>query len=87
MKNSYKKILIFETILFIMLILNSFIDNILNRFSIVIFLLIAVLIFKKLFGTEKNKKRYTKDIIFELLILFLISFIIYYLFYFLSIVY
>lgn len=80
MKNSYKKILIFETILFIMLILNSFIDNILNRFSIVIFLLIAVLIFKKLFGTEKNKKRYTKDIIFELLILFLISFIIYYLF-------
>lgn len=80
MKNSYKKILIFETILFIMLILNSFIDNILNRFSIVIFLLISVLIFKKLFGTEKNKKRYTKDIIFELLILFLISFIIYYLF-------
>lgn len=80
MKNSHKKIIIFEIMLFVIFILNSFIDNILNRFSIVIFLLGTIGIFIKIFGIEKINKRYTKEIIIDLTILLLTSFLIYYVF-------
>jgi len=81
MKKSYKKIIIFEIILAIFLISNSFILNILGNYYYVDILLLALLlIFKILLGFEKGNQRYIKDIISNILIIYLISFIFYYIF-------
>ena len=81
MKASYKKIVIFDIILSIILILNSFILNILgNYYYMCIFLILLLVLFKFLFGFEKDRYRYTKDIIINMVIVLLISFIIYYIF-------
>lgn len=79
MKKSYKKLFFLEFILFIILILNSFVSSILNRYNLVISLLLVLFIFKHLFGFEKDRHRYIKDIIFEVIIFLLIFFILYYL--------
>lgn len=80
MKKGYKKILIFEIILFLILLLNSFVWNILNRYKIVLLLLFLILIFKVFFGNERERKRYIKDIIFEIIIIYLMSFMLFYIF-------
>ena len=81
MKKSYKKLVMFGAFIIIILLLNSFILNILgNYFYRCIFLLCLLLLFKFLFGFEKEGYRYTKDICFNFLFIFLISFIIYYIF-------
>ena len=79
MKKGYKKLLIFEFIIFIILILNSFVWNILENYTTILFLIISIIIFKKIFGIEKDKHRYIKDIIFEIVIFLLIFFLLYYL--------
>ena len=79
MKKSYIKILIFEIIILIFLTLNTFIQSILNKYIVVGFLVILILIFKKMFGTEKIRKRYTKDLMIDITIIYLIYFIAYYL--------
>ena len=80
MKKGYKRLLIFEIIMFLVLILNSFVWNILKEYNMIIFLIISIIIFKMLVGIEKDRHRYTKDIIFNILIFLLISFLIYYIF-------
>ncbi len=80
MKRGYKKLLIFELIIFAILILNSFVWNILSSYRISIFLLVVLLAFKYIFGFEKDKHRYTKDIIMEVIIFLFAFFILYYLF-------
>lgn len=80
MKRGYKKLLLFELIIFIILILNSFVWNILSSYKIGIFLLVVSFIFKGVFGFEKDRHRYTKDIIMEVIILLISFFILYYLF-------
>ena len=81
MKKSYKKLIIFDIILAIILILNSFILNILgNYYYMCIFLVLLLIIFKLVFGLEKDRYRYTKDVIINMIIVLLISFIIYYIF-------
>ena len=81
MKKSYKKLIIFDIIIAIFLLLNSFILNILgNYYYIDILLILLLIIFKFAFGYEKGNKRYEKDIMSNILIIYLISFIIYYLF-------
>ena len=80
MKRGYKKLLIFELVIFAILILNSFVWNILSSFRISMFLLIALMAFKYIFGFEKDKRRYTKDLIMEVIIFLAIFFILYYLF-------
>lgn len=79
MKRGYKRLLIFELIIFIILILNSFIWNILGSYITMIFLIISLIILKRFFGFEKDKHRYAKDIIFDIIIFLLIFFILYYL--------
>ena len=79
MKRGYKRLLIFELIIFIILILNSFIWNILGSYITIIFLIISLIILKRFFGFEKDKHRYAKDIIFDIIIFLLIFFILYYL--------
>lgn len=79
MKKSYKRLIIFDIILAIILLLNSFILNILGNYLYLDILLIALLIiFKFIFGFEKDRHRYIKDIIINIIIIYLVSFIIYY---------
>lgn len=80
MKKGYKRLLFFEIILFLILILNSFVWNILKEYNMVIFLIISIIIFKIFIGLEKDHHRYTKDIIFNIVIFLLASFLVYYLF-------
>lgn len=80
MKKSYKRLLLFELILVFILILNSFVSSILSSYNIVLFLFVALILFHKLFGFEKDRHRYIKDIIGEIFIVLLIYFILYYLF-------
>ena len=81
MKKSYQKLIIFDIVLLIILLLNSFILNILgNYYYMDIFLIIVLVLFRLLFGFEKDNHRYIKDIIINIIIIYLISFIIYYIF-------
>lgn len=79
MKKSYKKLIIFDIILLIILLLNSFILNILrNYWYMAGFIFILLITFKLLFGFEKDNHRYIKDIFLNILIIYLASFIAYY---------
>lgn len=80
MKKGYKRLLFFEIMLFLILILNSFAWNILKEYNMVIFLIISIIIFKMFIGIEKDRHRYIKDIIFNIVIFLLASFLVYYLF-------
>ena len=80
MKKGYKRLLYFETILLVILLLDSFVVNILSRYNMIIFLIITLIAFKLLFGFEKDRNRYYKDIIIEVIIFLLIFFLLYYLF-------
>ncbi len=80
MKNSYKKMFIFELIIILFLLFNSLIKNILSNYIMIIFLLILLIIFNKIFVIEKQNKRYVKDIILSITVFFLIFFVLYYLF-------
>ena len=80
MKTSYYKLIIFDIFLIIILLLNSFILSILSSFwRLSIFLVLSLILFKIIFGFEKDNHRYFKDIVFNIIIIYLISFIIYYL--------
>ena len=79
MRKGYKRILIFELIIFVILLLNSFVSSILSNFKMFAFLLAIAVIFKFLFGYEKDKSRFRKDILLEEVIFLLIFFLLYYL--------
>ena len=80
MKKSYQRLIIFDIILAIILLLNGFILNILgNYYYMDIFLIILLILFRKIFGFEKDSHRYVKDIIINMVIIFLVAFICYYL--------
>ena len=67
------------TIIFSILLLNSFVSNILGYWELVLLTSLILLAFKLLFGFEKDNHRYTKDIILNITIILLSSFILYYL--------
>ena len=79
MKRGYKKLLVFELFIFIIMFLNSFVWNILSKYKLGIFLLVVAFIFKGVFGFEKDKHRYKKDIMLEVIIYLITFFILYYL--------
>ena len=78
MRRGHKKLLIFEIIVFSIFFINSFVSSILGSYKTIVFLLILVGAFKLLFGLEKDRHRYTKDIIFEILIFMTIFFVLFY---------
>ena len=79
MKKGYKRLLLFELLLFIILILNSFFKNVLSNYGIIIFMILVLIVFKFRFGFEKDRHRYIKDIILNTLIFLVTFFILYYL--------
>lgn len=80
MKKSYIKILIFNIILITIFLIDNFTLKILNNINKAILLFILLILFKILFGIEKDRNRYTKDIIINILIIMLAFFLIFYLF-------
>ena len=78
MKKGYTKVLIIELVMIAILLLNSFVVNILSNYSLVLFLFLSLCLFKIFFDFEKDKHRNTKDLILYLIIYLLIIFIIYY---------
>ncbi len=80
MKRGYKKLLLFEFFVLILVLLNSFLFKFLNQFTIILFFIGLLFLFKFIFGFEKDKHRYTKNVIIEIFIILLMFFIIFYLF-------
>ena len=71
--------LLFQLIALLIFIVNGFVSNILKGYNLVIYLIISLIIFKLLFGYEKDKNRYTNDAIIETIIYLIIFFLLYYL--------
>lgn len=78
MKRGYRNLLILELVIFLVLILNSFVSNILSNYRMVLFLLIIIGIFHFFLRFEKDRHRYTKDIILEEVIFLIMFFLLYY---------
>ena len=79
MKRGYKRLLIFQILMTLVLVINSFVSSILTEYGMTIFLIISIILFKFFFGFEKDRHRYIKDILFEEALFLLIFFFLYYL--------
>ena len=79
MKKSYIKLVIFNVLLIVILLLNNFISNILNYKNIMFGLIVILFLYKYIFGFEKDNHRFMKDIAANIIIILLSFFIIYYL--------
>lgn len=79
MKRGYKRLLLFEILIFILLILSNFAPSILTGYKSVIIYFTLLLIFRLFFGFEKDRHRYWKIICVELIINLLVFYIFYYL--------
>lgn len=80
MKKSHRNLFIFELVILVVLLLNSFVSSILSNEKMILFLFIILVAFQFFFKFEKDRHRYTKDIIIEELIFLITFFLIYYIF-------
>lgn len=80
MEKNYIKLIIFNVLLIILLLISIFLSIKLTYYNILIFLAVVIALFKIIFGFKNNNHRFDKDIMVELLIIFLSFFLIYYLF-------
>ena len=79
MIRGYKRLLIFEIILASILFINSFFVNFLSGLRMSAFLFIVFIAFKCLFGFEKDKHRYVKDVTLDFIIFLIVFLLLYYL--------
>ena len=79
MKKGYVRLLVFECLVCIVLLLNSFVWNILSGHIMNLFLLVLIILFKIFFGFEKDRHRYVKDVLMDIFIFLIIFFMLYYL--------
>ena len=79
MKKGTKRLLLFEIIILLILLFNSFVFNILSGLNLSLFLFIILIIFKIIFGFEKDKHRVTTNVILDIIICVLVFLISYYL--------
>lgn len=79
MKKSFKRLIIFSLIIILIMFLNSFVLKLFNRWTLFLFTVILLIITKKVFGYEKDRHRYVKDIVLEIIIFLMTFFILYYL--------
>ena len=80
MKKSYIKLIIFMSFFSLLFIFNGFVYTFLSQIKLDILLFVLLIIAYILFGFEKDRHRYIKDIILELIIVLITFFLIYYLF-------
>lgn len=78
MKKGYKRLLIFEILIIVILLLNNFVLSVLGGYFKVLFLALLLILFYFIFGFEKDRNRYWKTICLEVCIFLLIYFLIYY---------
>lgn len=78
MKKGHIRLLVFEILVFLIFFINSFISNILGEYNTVIFLFLLLVLFKFIFGFEKDRNRFAKDIMFEIMIFLVIFFVLFY---------
>ena len=79
MKIGYKRLLLFIAFLFFILFINSFLYNFLSEYKM-IFLIVSLLVFfNSYFIIEKDRHRYLKDVLFEVMLCLVSFFIFYYL--------
>ena len=80
MKKGHIRLIILEILIMVILFLNSFVINMLSGYKMPLFLLLISIFFFFRFGFEKDKHRYIKDAMLEVIIFLLIFLILYYLF-------
>ena len=73
MKKSYIKIILFISILSFIFLSNSFVFRKLETTGLNIIMLLSLVVFYMILGFEKDRHRYVKDVILEIVI-FLIAF-------------
>lgn len=78
MKKGYVKMLIMEFFLMVILLLNSIKINFLTGYYMILFLVGLIVIFKKVFGLEKDKHSNVEEITKLMLIYLMIVLIVYY---------
>ena len=78
MKKGYIRLLIFVGILMLILLMNTFLINILFSYKMVFFLLVVLVIFDFYFMLEKDSNRFFKDLLFEIFLFLMTFFIIFY---------
>ena len=79
MKKGYLRLLIFEIALIIAFILSGFVSSILSGYVKIISIILMLILFKFIFGFEKDRHRYWKSICIEIAICLLSYFLLYYL--------
>ena len=79
MKGNTKKLLIFEILIIILLLLNNFVSSILRGYTEVIFLIGLLVIFYFILGFTKDRHYLWKNVCLEIIIYLLIFFMLYYL--------
>ena len=79
MKKGYKKLLLFELVFMIIIILSGFVSSILSGYVKILSIVGMLIIFKAFFGFEKDRHRYWKSVCIEIAICLLTYFLLYYL--------
>lgn len=79
MEKNYIKLIIFDIVLIILLLLTIFLPVKLNYYHVVLFLVVLIILFKVIFGTKANDCRFVRDMNYNFIIIFLSFFLIYYL--------
>jgi signal peptidase len=79
MKRGSKKLLIFEILIIIMLLLNNFVSSILRGYIEVIFIIGLLAIFYFIYGYTKDRHHLWKNVFLDIIIFLLIFFMLYYL--------
>lgn len=80
MKKSYIRLICFISFFGLLSIINSFVYRFLSQITLDVLLAFMLIIAYMLFGFEKDRHRYMKEIILEILIVLISFFLIYYLF-------
>ena len=79
MKKGYKRLLLFLASLIFILLINTFFINILTGYNMIFFVLVLIVVFDIYFVLEKDRHRYFKEMLFEVLTYAIFFFIFYYL--------
>ena len=80
MKKSYIRIILFISILSFIFLSNSFVFRKLETTGLNIIMLLSLVVFYMILGFEKDRHRYVKDVILEIVIFLIAFFLVYYLF-------
>ena len=79
MKSGSKKLLIFEVLMIVLLLLNNFVSSILRGYIEILFILVLLGLFYVLFGYTKDRHHLWKNVSLDIVIFLLIFFMLYYL--------